>query len=188
MIRNAKPDDAGKAAPLIIQAMGKLANKFSNTKDPEKTLALFAYFFSQKDNQYSYENTLVFEENGQILGTLNAYDGGKLAELRKNFTDYLYLHHNSKNFYAEEETQAGEFYFDTISVSPSAQGKGIGKQLIDAGIAWAKNLGHTKIGLLVEVENEKALKLYQSKGFQIQNEKEFMGGLYHHMIYQIAST
>jgi len=186
MIRNAKPDDAKAVAPLIIQAMGELAKKFSHTTDAEKTLALFEYFFSQKDNQYSYENTLVFEDSGQILGSLNAYDGGKLSELRKTFTNYLRIHNNLKDFQLEEETHAGEFYFDTISVSSSAQGKGIGKQLIDAGIAWAKELGQKKIGLLVEVENDKASKLYQSKGFEIQNKKKFMGGLYHHMIYQIA--
>ncbi|RYG16420.1 MAG: N-acetyltransferase, partial [Chitinophagaceae bacterium] len=138
MIRNAKPDDAKAVAPLIIQAMGELANKFSNTTDAKKTLALFEYFFRQKSNQYSYENALVFEDNGQILGSLNAYDGGKLPELRKNFTDYLRVNNSLKDFHPEEETQAGEFYLDTISVSPSAQGKGIGKQLIDAGIAWAR--------------------------------------------------
>jgi len=186
MIRNAKPDDAKAVAPLIIQAMGELANKFSNTTDAEKTLALFEYFFSGRNNQYSYENTLVFEESNRIFGSLNAYDGGKLPELRKNFTNYLSLHNNLKDFHPDKETQAGEFYLDTISVSPSAQGKGIGKQLIDAGIAWATELGHKKVGLLVEVENESAMKLYQSKGFTIQNKKDFMGGLYYHMIYQIA--
>jgi len=187
MIRIAKPGDAKAVAPLIIQAMDELANKFSNTTDETKTLGLFEYFFSQKNNQYSYENTLVFEESRQILGSLNAYDGGQLIELRKNFTDYLQAHHDLKDFHPAEETEAGEFYLDTISVAPSAQGRGIGKQLIDAGIKWAKKMGHKKIGLLVEVENEKALRLYQSKGFTIQNKKEFMGGLYFHMIFRINS-
>jgi len=186
MIRIAKPGDARAVAPLIIQAMGELANKFSNTTDATKTLELFEYFFSQKNNQYSYENTLVFEENSQILGSLNAYDGDKLIELRKNFADYLRIHNNVEDFYSEEETEAGEFYLDTISVAPSAQGKGIGKQLIDAGIKWAKKKGHKKVGLLVEVENEKALRLYQSKGFSIQNKKEFVGGLYFHMIIKLT--
>ena len=184
MIRIAKPGDAKAVAPLIIQAMGELANKFSNTTNAKKTLELFEYFFSQQNNQYSYDNTLIFEENSQILGSLNAYDGGQLPELRKNFTEYLRVHNNLKDFHPEEETEAGEFYLDTISVAPSAQGRGIGKQLIDAGIKWAKKMGHKKVGLLVEVENEKALRLYQSKGFTIQNKKEFMGELYFHMIYQ----
>ncbi|MBC6111934.1 GNAT family N-acetyltransferase [Pedobacter fastidiosus] len=185
MIRKAKPEDTKAVAPLIIQAMGELANKFSNTTDADKTLALFEYFFKQKNNQYSYEHTLVYEGDGIVLGSLNAYDGAKLIELRKNFLDYLAIHNNLNDFQPEDETGSGEFYLDTISVNPHAQGKGIGKQLIDAGIEWAKKLSHNKVGLLVEVDNEKALKLYQTKGFQIQNKKEFIGGLYHHMVCKI---
>lgn len=187
MIRIAKPEDAKAVAPLIIQAMGKLANKFSNTTDADKTNALFEYFFGQKNNQYSYEHTLVYEEDGTILGSLNAYDGGKLVVLRKKFLDYLAIHNGLKDFSPQPETERGEFYFDTISVHPSAQGKGIGKKLIDAGIDWAIKLGHHKVGLLVEIDNDRALALYQSKGFQIQNEKAFIGGLYYHLINQIET-
>ncbi|WP_421944022.1 GNAT family N-acetyltransferase [Pedobacter sp.] len=185
MIRNAKPEDATAVVPLIIQAMGELANKFSNTKGIAKTTALFEYFFKQPDNQYSYQNTLVYEEDGLILGSLNAYDGGKLLELRKNFLDYLKANNQLTNFNPEPETEDGEFYLDTISVNPEAQGKGIGKKLIDTGITWAKKLNHNKVGLLVEVNNEKALKLYQSKGFKIVKQKTFIGAEYHHMIYNI---
>lgn len=185
MIRKAKPGDAKAVAPLIIQAMGELANKFSNTTDATKTVDLFEYFFSQKNNQYSYENTLVFEENSHILGALNAYDGGKLPELRKNFAEYLRINNNVEDFHPEEETEAGEFYFDTISVAPSAQGKGIGKQLIDSGIKWAEKHGHHTVGLLVEQNNENALRLYEKMGFLIQNEKQFMGCLYYRMIFKI---
>lgn len=185
MIREAKPEDAIVVAPLIIQAMGELAYKFSNTKDVGKTTALFEYFFKQKDNQYSYENTLVYEKDRLILGSLNAYDGGKLLQLRKNFLDYLKTHNQLTNFNPEPETEADEFYLDTISVSPEAQGKGIGKKLIDAGIVWAKELKYNKVGLLVEINNEKALKLYQSKGFEIINQKIFVGAEYHHMVYKV---
>lgn len=184
MIREATPDDAKAVAPLIIQAMGELANKFSNTTDADETLALFDYLFKLKNNQYSYQHTLVYIENGIILGSLNAYDGGKLAELRKTFLD-LVNHNSSTVFSPEAETEIGEFYLDTISVHPTAQGKGIGKQLIDAGINWAVALNLNKVGLLVEVANERALALYETKGFKIQNQKKFMGGSYNHMVYQI---
>jgi ribosomal protein S18 acetylase RimI-like enzyme len=185
MIRPAKPTDAEEVAPLIIQAMGKLANKLTNTEDKEVINGIFKYFFQQKGNQYSYENTLVFEDKGKILGSLNAYDGGKLLNLRQPFLEYLAENHQAKNINQGTETQNGEFYLDTISVNPNAQGKGIGKQLIKAGIDWAKQLGHYNIGLLVEQNNDRALKLYQNMGFVIQNEKQFMSGLYHHMVFKI---
>jgi ribosomal protein S18 acetylase RimI-like enzyme len=185
MIRAARPTDAEEVVPLIIQAMGKLANKFTNVEDEELIDQLFKYFFQQHNNQYSYENTLVFEEEGKVLGSINAYDGGKLLELRKAFLNYVVEHYKASDVNQDTETEAGEFYLDSISVHPSAQGKGIGKQLIRAGIDWAKKLGHHTVGLLVEQNNENALRLYQKTGFVIQNEKQFLGGLYHHMVFKI---
>jgi len=185
MIRPAKPSDADAVVPLIIQAMGKLANKLTHVEDDKLINKIFTHFFPLQGNQYSYENTLVFEEEGKVLGSLNAYDGRKLIELRKPFLAYLKEHYNGSDLNQGTETEAGEFYLDSISVKPSAQGKGIGKQLIKTGIDWAKKLGHHTVGLLVEQNNENALKLYQKMGFVIQNEKEFMAGLYHHMIFKI---
>ncbi|KQS34410.1 GNAT family N-acetyltransferase [Pedobacter sp. Leaf194] len=186
MLRRATPEDAKAIAPLIIQAMGKLANKFSRTSNSTETLALFEQVIAGRNNQYSYENILVFEENGEILGSLNAYDGGRLGELRKNFVAYLQANSDDQSLPTEAETEPGEFYLDTISVAPAAQGKGIGKQLIDGGIKWASELGIDKAGLLVEVGNKKALELYQKKEFKVQNKKEFLGELFYHMIYQIS--
>lgn len=185
MIRLAVPQDAPFVAPLIIQAMGDLAAKFANSDNPKVILDLFIFFFQQENNQYSYQNTLVYEENDQILGSLNAYDGAKLAELRRNFLSYLKENYKVTNFHPEAETQEGEFYFDTISVHPDAQGKGIGKALIKAGINWAKRLGQQQIGLLVEKENLKAKELYEKLGFKTKNNKAFMGGMYFHMVYAL---
>ncbi|MDY0907037.1 GNAT family N-acetyltransferase [Pedobacter sp. CFBP9032] len=185
MIRSAKPSDSQFAVPLIIQAMGELAAKFANSNDPTIIFNLFEHFFKQKENQYSYQNTLVFTADKEILGTINAYDGGMLLSLRNNFIDYLSDHHPLKNFYPEPETQQGEFYLDTISVHPKAQGKGIGKALIKAGINWGEQLGHRNIGLLVDQNNKRALKLYEKSGFIIKNEKTFTGGEYYHMVYTI---
>ena len=185
MIRPAKPSDADAVVPLIIQAMGKLANKLTHVEDDELINKIFTYFFKLQGNQYSYENTLVFEDEGKVLGSINAYDGAKLLELRKPFLAYLKAHFNGSDFNQGTETEAGEFYLDSISVHPSAQGKGIGKDLIKAGIDWGKKLGHDTIGLLVEEDNKNALRLYEKTGFTIQNEKQFIGGLYYHMVFKI---
>jgi len=185
MIRPAKPADTEEVVPLIIQAMGKLAKKLTNVEDDEIINKIFKHFFRQDNNQYSYENTLVYEDEGKILGSLNAYDGGKLLKLRLPFLAYLTEHYQANNTGQGTETQSGEFYLDTISVNPNAQGKGIGKQLIKAGIDWAKQLGHHTVGLLVEQNNGRALKLYQNMGFVTQNEKQFMGGRYHHMVFKL---
>lgn len=188
MIREAKAGDAKAVAHLIVQAMGELAYKFNNSKNHDATLKLFEHFFKEPDNQYSFENTLVYiNESEEVLGSINAYDGANLMELRTNFLSYLSIHNGLKNFNPEPETEAGEFYLDTISVNPVAQGKGIGKELIDAGIKLATELGHTQVALLVDIINDKALKIYKNKGFQVKGIKEFIGGNYYHMVYQIIT-
>lgn len=62
MIRPALPTDVEEVVPLIIQAMGKLANKLTHTNDIAIINEIFKHFFQQQGNQYSYENTLVFED------------------------------------------------------------------------------------------------------------------------------
>lgn len=182
MIRPAKPTDNFQVAPLIIQAMEDLAMKFTKSSDLEKSIPVFEYFFQEKGNQYSYENTLVFEENGEIIGSITAYDGGKLDELRNPFLNHLLEKFGFEQI-PEDETEDGEFYLDTVSVSHLHQGKGIGRKLIEAMIEYAKEKGFDKVGLLVDVENPSAKKLYERIGFQVVKTKNLMGGQYEHLVF-----
>jgi ribosomal protein S18 acetylase RimI-like enzyme len=51
-------------------------------------------------------------------------------------------------------------------VAPEARGTGIGSALIDAVIAWASEIGHTKILLDVGDHNAPAIALYERNGFK----------------------
>ena len=185
-IRSAKKSDFKQVSPLIIQAMEDLAMKFTQSSTIEKAISLFEHFFQLENNQYSYENTLVYEENNEIIGSITAYDGSKLNELRKPFLDYLLENYGFEQI-LENETEKGEFYFDTISVSPQHQGKGIGKKLIESMLNLAKEKGFEKAGLLVDVENPSAKKLYERIGFQVVGIKDLMGGKYEHLVYEISN-
>lgn len=184
MIRQAKSADYKEVAPLIIQAMEDLAMKFTRSNNIQKAIPVFEAFFQQKLNQYSYENTLVFEENGEIIGSIIAYDGAKLNALRQPFLDYLWTNFQFAET-PEDETEAGEYYLDTLSVLPGQQGKGIGRQLIEAMIGHAQSKGFRQVGLLVDVENPLAKKLYERLGFQIKSTKPLMGGQYEHLVFEI---
>lgn len=182
-IRPAQKSDYLQVAPLIVQAMENLALKFTKSSDVEKAIPVFDYFFRQKANQYSYENTLVFEENGEIIGSITGYDGSKLEELRTPFLDHL-LNEFEFDQIPEDETEAGEFYIDTVSVSKNHHGKGIGRKLIEAMIQNAKEKGFNKVGLLVDVGNPSAKKLYERIGFKVIKIKNLMGGQYEHLVFQ----
>lgn len=182
-IRSASPADAPEIAKLIILAMDDLATKFTGAADPEEAVPLFERFAALPVNQYSYENILVYEDEGIICGMISAYDGALLEILRAPFLVYLDQVYGL-NHQPEDETQAGEYYIDCISVSPGKQGKGIGKVLIKALLDYAKAHQQHTVGLLVNKENPQAEKLYANLGFKVVEEKDFMGGKYLHMQYR----
>lgn len=183
-IRHAQKEDSKFVAPLIVQAMEDLAMKLTKSSDLQNAIPVFDYFFQQKANQYSFENTLVFEENGEIMGSITGYDGSKLNELRTPFLEYLKSEFGYDQI-PEDETEAGEFYLDTVSVSKNHQGKGIGRKLIEAMILHAKEKGFEKVGLLVDLDNPEAKKLYERIGFKILKTKILMGKMYQHLVYTL---
>ncbi len=180
-IRPGRPQDYKEVAPLIVQAMEDLACTFANTKDPDLALPLFEYFFRQPANQYSFEHSLVYQENGRIAGSVIAYDGRMLPKYRKPFLEYIASHYNVKDLVIENETMKGEVYIDTISVYPSFQGKGIGSKLLRSVISKSRFEGHKKMGLLVDLKNPNAKKLYTALGFKSVDKKQLGTGVYEHL-------
>ncbi|MCD6362874.1 MAG: GNAT family N-acetyltransferase [Synergistetes bacterium] len=51
-------------------------------------------------------------------------------------------------------------------ISPSFQGKGLGRKLFEKGIEYLKEAGKDTIGLWVGEDNEKARKFYERRNFQ----------------------
>lgn len=180
-IQQAKAEDAYLVAPLIVQAMGDLACDFTGKETIEQAIPLFKFLFKNTANQYSHDNTLVFKEKGNILGSITTYDGKKLEEYREKLLKYIEQEYAVVNLKLEDETQAGELYIDCLSVSPKAQGKGVGTQLIEAAILKAKEEGHSHIGLLVEMGNPNAKRLYERIGFLVVGKKSLGNSQYEHM-------
>jgi ribosomal protein S18 acetylase RimI-like enzyme len=181
MIRPATPADAPAIARLILLAMGNaLAGKFANSDDPAIADALFTRFAGQTGNQYSYENILLWEEDGAVCGMIAAYDGAKLDELRTPFLNYTRTQLGF-NGTPEDETQSGEFYIDCLGVFPQYQGRGIAKNLIKALFTRAADMGHNTVGLLVSKGNAKAKKLYTGLGFEVVGEQALLGGRHYHL-------
>src|SRR5271170_1408953 len=77
MIRQAIRRDAAEAVPLIWQAIGDVAFVLTGTPDVQETTSILSDFFQQEDNRLSYQNALVMEEEGQLVGLVLLYDGAK---------------------------------------------------------------------------------------------------------------
>lgn len=165
-IRPASKEDAELIAKVVAAAI--------NTEEGYALLPIFRELAEMENSQYSYKNTLVAEVCGEPVGAVVGYDGAKLQELRLSLLK-LYRERVGKKLEIEDETSAGEFYIDSISVLPEFRGRGIGEQLLKSMIEKATEEGHFCIGLLVDFDNPKAEKLYRKIGFQRKNETMFLG-------------
>ncbi|GJH41121.1 N-acetyltransferase [Capnocytophaga sp. HP1101] len=179
MIRPATPYDAPAVAPLMFQAMEEIVYKMIGKAHREDAIALLETLFAEEGNQYSYHNAFVYEDSGEVLGSLIAYEGALLHSLRAPVLALIRSQYGI-DIALEDETAAGELYIDTLSVLPSAQGKGIGSQLV----AHLKKVTTMPIGLLVDVQNPAAERLYTRLGFQYVNHQPLAGGMYKHFVFR----
>ena len=69
-----------------------------------------------------------------------------------------------------------------MSGSPSYQGKGYGRKLIEAVCLRARELEHRRIALLVDLDNPNAKRLYERLGFSVDYTKSIGGEDYFHMV------
>lgn len=59
-----------------------------------------------------------------------------------------------------------------IMVDRESRGLGVGRALLEAGIAWAEQAEDvTKIGLAVFADNERAVALYEAHGFGVEGRR-----------------
>lgn len=184
MIRKAKIEDASTIVELMLLAMGDLPYHFVNSKDRNSATQLLERFVLQEGNQYSISNVLVYDDDGQIIGAITCYDGAKIESLRQPFFDYINENYHNGNFDMTLESEAGEFYIDTLAVKPKHQGKGIGRDLIIAAIEYAKKLGHQKVALLVSNSNPEAKRLYEKIGFGKVGYRLLLEKPHEHFVYR----
>ena len=173
-IRKAKPEDANAIATYILLAMEDIVYEFIGEKSHEKAIQFLINLISKKTNQYSYENCCVIEIEHEVAAVAVVYDGGKLQKLRMPVAQEIKSMFN-RDFNPEDETEAGEYYIDSIGVNPLRQGKGLGSKLLQFLIDEYVVKRNGTLGLLVDKDNPNAKKLYLKLGFEPVGEKILVG-------------
>ena len=181
MIKQAQKDNITNISTLIFNAILNIANTLTGEEKEEKILETLDFYTKMDVNRLSYKNIYTYEIENQIVGLILAYNSNDVKKLDKPILEHL----KTKNIYLdsfEKECFEDEFYIDTVSVSPNFQGRGIAKELFSFVEKKAKELGFDKVSLLVDFENEKALKLYEKLGFKKNTILKVSNHNYHHMI------
>ena len=129
---------------------------------------------SREDTQYSWRYALIAEVNGTKAGAIVGYDGAELHALR-NGTFEVLSQTIGRVPNIVDETEAGEYYLDSVAVLPEFRGKGVGRALVNAFCDRSFALGHRRVGLIVDRENPMAERLYTSLGFERVGTRLFFG-------------
>jgi ribosomal protein S18 acetylase RimI-like enzyme len=186
VIRSAVPSDASEAISLILDAIGSIAFILTGTTDRQEAGFILDQFFRQKGNRVSYENALVLEDSSEqrsreVVGVALIYDGSIARTLDEPLEQAAIQKSGLSDYRIPTEAEPSEFYLDTISVDPKCQGRGFGRDLIEASCEQARKFGRDRIGLLVDIDNSGAKRLYERLGFRTQGRKEIAGFEYFHM-------
>lgn len=179
-IRKATISDSKYIAPILLLAMEDIIYKFIAKEDYASAKDFLLHFIEKENNQYSYQNCFVAEENNEIIGAVNIYKGAEIEELRNPIIEYVRKHHNPE-FNPELETREGEYYIDSLGVNPKYQGKGIGSKILIFLIDEYVFKNKQTLGLLVEEDNPLAKNLYLKLGFKVVGEKTLVGKKLDHL-------
>ena len=183
MIKNAQKQDAKICIKLLNLAMEDIAYKLSGYDDPVKSDEILEKFFVSEINRLSYKNVYVYKRDDVIIAAMCAYFGGDVAKLDREISQHLKA--LSKDAQIEKECFDDEFYIDSIAVDEKFRGQGLAKELILHSFARAKELGHKKVSLIVDINKPKIRKFYESLGFKFNTKKIINLHEYDHMIKEI---
>lgn len=183
MIKNAQKQDAKICIKLLNLAMEDIAYKLSGYDDSVKSDEILEKFFKSETNRLSYKNVYVYKRDDVIIAAMCAYFGGDAWLLDREISQYLKA--LGKDAHIEKECFDDEFYIDSIAVDEKFRGQGLAKELILHSFARAKELGHKKVSLIVDVNKPKVRKFYESLGFKFNTKKIINLHEYDHMIKEI---
>lgn len=181
MIRRATPTDADFAAPLIYEAIGDVAHSLTGSTEPNEVIRVMSQFFAQRGNRLSYENAVIAMDKDMPVGLALFYHGSQTETLDRPFVEHV-ERVTGQTPQIVKEARDDEFYLDTVVVRWDYRGKGIGKALLKAFERESERRGYDRIALLVDEENLRARKLYESIGYRQDGTIMVSGHLFGHMV------
>ena len=179
IIRKATKDDVALIAKVVAMAIGDDIAKVYCGENHQMVLKELA---CMEVSQYSYRNVLVAEVDGMPAGAAVAYDGADLYKLRETTLKTISRYTGKELIIKDDETDASEFYLDSLGVLPEFRKSGVASKLILALKEIAASEYNKPLGLLVDFENPKAERLYMSLGFERVEEKLFLGHKMWHLV------
>jgi ribosomal protein S18 acetylase RimI-like enzyme len=163
--RMGKEDDCSKIAEGIELASGGIVGfLFHDLLGQYTPSQVMANLLRKKTDNDSYENAIVAEFEGKVIGIVYSYPAkfhGISEETRSYFPS------NRLTFLADffNSRVEGSWFLDSIYVDEEFRGEGIGSKLIELTKKRAKENGYSQLSLMVMADNEAARRTYERNHF-----------------------
>lgn len=173
IIRKGREEDTETVAKTVLMALDM------DTSHLEWVKASCA----DPKSMYSWNKSLIAEEDGKPIGCIISYSGDNYQQLREYTWSRLWEGVDPaaiKN--SAIETYPGEYYLDSLTIEPEYRGNGLGKKLMEAAIEHGEELGYGRFALLAALEKPRLQEYYASLGFEEADDVNFFGHRYKRMV------
>jgi len=167
LYRIGKLEDSLKIAEGIDRASGGIVEfLFHGLLGSYTAAQVMAKSLQEKQGSDSYENAIVAEYQGNIIGVVYSYPAkfhGITEDTRSFFpSDRLALLGDFYNSRVENS-----WFLDSIFVDKDFRGEGIGSKLIELTKQKARDNGYDQLSLMVMADNNVARRTYERNNFKI---------------------
>lgn len=186
IIRPAVPEDAAYLAYCVTTAMGIGPEDTAEWKAMTEVMQEICVM---EESLYSYRfaHMAMDSATSRPAGCLISYDGGLYKDLREKTFSYASVRLGRSIGNTDMETGPGEYYLDSLAVSPEFRGARIGHRLIKNAIEKGLREGFRDICLIADKEKPGLQAYYAAAGFVPKGEIIFLGHPYIRMAYSILA-
>lgn len=183
MIRQSQPEDAAQVVPLIDLVFEEMEVPQLMRMAKPDLYRVFEQAFLLPKYRYGYPQTIVHEGENGVDGILVGYPHRAEAHIDDAFKPLLPsvglpIDHE---LFPDTETDPGEWYIDTLAVTPAEQDEGIGTALLRGIEPIVKKRGEHLLSLNVDQANPRAEQLYRRVGYHKTRELMIGSHRYNHM-------
>lgn len=174
-LQPATPDQAPLTSQLIYLSMKTTADYLFGMGNPQQGLQALESLFRMKSNRFSYQFTQIVFLEGLLAGLVVAYPGKLIKSFElpmawhllkiRGLKGFLHFFMRALPLAGIKEAEDDEYFISNLAVLPEQQGRGLGCHILKQTEKMAAKLGFKKISLTVDVDNDRARKLYERFGF-----------------------
>lgn len=164
VLRAGRRDDCFILAELINEsAKGAIDYLLSETKVSKSPVEVMSDML-EHELYYSYENSIVAEFQGKVIGAALNFPANGLA-LSEQMAEFYSPQKLQYIQYFVDNKIENSWHLDALCVKTEFRSLGIGEMLLDAVKKDAQDFGFTRVGVYVFGSNVRAIEFYEKNSF-----------------------